>query len=262
MLHQELSADGTRRIVLVAGRGNALGPKLLAEIERSFDPGAHESGPVVLAGRGRSFCTGLDLIGAWDFDRARMRDLMERFHRALRAVLLWPGPVVAELQGHALAGGALLALCADRRLMAHGDARFGIHGVQLGVVYPQIAVEVLRWRLERPLVESVLYGGQIRPGHEALELGLVDELVESDALTATALECASRLAAPEGLKSTVLTPVAARIEDIDPVGMENWLDRWFEPETRARVGAARAALLSRAGARPGEISPEHPEEQK
>ena len=179
MLYQEHSPDGVRLVVLAAGRGNALGPKLLAEIERAFDPDLHEIGPVVLAGRGRSFCTGLDLIGAWDFDRDRMRDLMERFHRALRAVLLWPAPVIARIQGHALAGGALLAFCADRRVMAHGDGRFGIHGVQLGVVYPQIAVEVLRWRLSAGMVERVLYGGQIRPGHDALAAGLVDELVET-----------------------------------------------------------------------------------
>ncbi|RKZ11729.1 enoyl-CoA hydratase/isomerase family protein, partial [bacterium] len=57
-----------------------------------------------------------------------MRELMASFHRALRAVLLWPAPVVAAIGGHALAGGALLALCADRRVMAHGPYRFGIHG--------------------------------------------------------------------------------------------------------------------------------------
>jgi len=259
MLHQEHLPDQIRRVVLVAGRGNALGPKLLAEIERAFDPGVHEPGPVVLAGRGRSFCTGLDLVRAWDFDRNRMRDLMERFHRALRAVLLWPAPVVAELQGHALAGGALLSLCADRRVMAHGDARFGIHGVQLGVVYPQIAIEVLRWRLRRDLVERVLYGGQIRPGHEALDAGLVDELVDGDDLVQRATTEARRLEAPAGLKESILAPVAARVRDIDHHGMEAWLDRWFEPETRERVSAAREALMSRAGTRPGELASEEPE---
>lgn len=261
MIHQEHLNDGIRRVVLVAGRGNALGPKLLAEIERAFDPGLHEPGPVVLAGRGRSFCTGLDLVAGWEFDRGRMRDLMERFHRALRSVLLWPAPVVAEIQGHALAGGALLSLCADRRVMVHGDARFGVHGVQLGVVYPQIAVEVLRWRLPRGLVEQVLYAGQILPGHEALDSGLVDELADPDDLARCASEAARRLAAPPGLKPALVEPVAARVRDIDPAGMESWLDRWFEPETRDRVGAAREALLSRAGARPGEAGIEDSEEK-
>lgn len=256
MLHQEHSSSGFRRVVLVAGRGNALGPKLLAELERAFDPDLHPPEPVVLAGRGRSFCTGLDLVGAWDFDRDRMRDLMERFHRALRAVLFWPAPVVAEIQGHALAGGALLAFCADRRVMAHGDGRFGIHGVQLGVVYPQIAVEVLRWRLARPVVEDLLYAGEIRPGHEALAVGLVDELVEVEALAERSAAAALAAGGPPGLKTALQASVAARVAEIDPVGMEAWLDRWFEPETRKRVGAAREALLSRSAARPGEPAPE------
>jgi enoyl-CoA hydratase len=262
MLHHEHGPDGLRRVVLVAGRGNALGSRLLAEIENAFDPGLHEPGPVVLAGRGRSFCTGLDLVMAAGLDRQGMRDLMERFHRALRAVLVWPGAVVAEIQGHALAGGALLALCADRRLMAHGEARFGIHGVQLGVVYPQIAIEVLRWRLDRRLVEQTLYGGRILPGHEALEQGLVDGLADADRLQAEAAALAAGLLPLARTKAAVLEGVRPRVAVIDPAGMESWLDRWFHPETRERVAAAREALLSRRGIRPGEPATDEPGEDR
>ena len=253
MLHHEHGPDGVRRIVLVAGRGNALGPKLLSEIERAFDPESHEPGPVVLTGRGSSFCTGLDLSIAYELDREGMRELMSRFHRALRAVLGWPGPVVASIQGHALAGGALLALCADARVMASGGGRFGIHGVQLGVVYPQIAVEVLRWRIERGLAERVLYRGRIRPAHEALEAGLVDELADPEALVERSGQYALARLAPAGLKSAVLRPVLDRLGGEDEEDAERWLDHWFAEGTREKVGAARDALLTRnGGSRPGE----------
>lgn len=249
MLHEEFEPDGLRRVILDAGRGNALGSELLAAVTAAFDPARIEVGPVVLTGRGRSFCTGLDLAEAADLDRAQMQELIDGFHRALQAVLVWPAPVIALLQGHALAGGALLALCADRRILVHGPARFGVHGVHLGVVYPQVAVEVARWRLGRARAEDLLYGGALRSGLRALREGLVDELVEAGESLERAQELARR---PAAAKLELVRPVAEDLARIDPVARENWLDHWFDPATRERVLSARDALLGRRGPRPGE----------
>ena len=256
MLSQETGPDGIRRVILDAGRGNALGVELLGRIAGAFDPAREVPGPVVLAARGRSFCTGLDLVANFELGREDMRELMLGFHRALAAVLLWPGPVVAEIQGHALAGGALLSFCADRRLMAHGSARFGVHGVQLGVVYPQVAIEVLRWRLGRAGAERLLYGARLRNGLRAFDEGLVDKLVEPGALSARSRELAAELNGPMGtfaqLKPILLREVAAGLENIDEAGRESWLDHWFSPATRQKLAAARASLLEPGSPRPGE----------
>ena len=256
MLSQETGSDGIRRVILDAGRGNALGTELLGRIAAAFDPGRVAVGPVILAARGRSFCTGLDLVDGFGLDRREMRELMTGFHRALEAVLLWPGPVVAEIQGHALAGGALLSICADRRLMAHGSGRFGVHGAQLGVVYPQVAIEVLRWRFGRVRAERLFYGARLRTGSRAFEEGLVDELVEPGTLSTRSRTAAAELNGPEGsyapLKRILLREVAARLEVIDEPGQEAWLDHWFNPATRRNLAAARASLLDHRGPRPGE----------
>ena len=256
MLSQETGPDGIRRVTLDAGRGNALGAELLGQIARAFDQDRVEPGPVVIAARGRSFCTGLDLVANLELDRDGMHELMRGFHRALEAVLLWPGPVVAEIQGHALAGGALLAFCADRRVMAHGSGRFGVHGAQLGVVYPQVAIEVLRWRLGRVGAERLLYDARLRTGLRALEEGLVDELVDSGVLVVRSSEAVVDLNGPVGtyapLKSILLREVAARLANIDEAGQESWLDHWFSPATQQKLAAARASLLERQGPRPGE----------
>jgi enoyl-CoA hydratase len=256
VLSQEIGTDGIRRLILDAGRGNALGAELLDQIAGAFDPERVVPGPVVLAARGRSFCTGLDLVANFELGREGMRELMLGFHRALTAVLLWPGPVVAEIQGHALAGGALLSLCADLRLMAHGSGRFGVHGAQLGVVYPQAAIEVLRWRLGRARAERLLYDARLRSGLEAFEEGLVDELVEPGELATRARELAVEANGSPGsyrlLKPILLREVAARLEQIDEAGQESWLDHWFSPATRQKLAAARASLLERQGPRPGE----------
>jgi enoyl-CoA hydratase/carnithine racemase len=251
MLTQEIGPEGVRRVVLESTRGNSLDHPILTEIERAFDPCRNEVGPVVLSARGRSFCTGLDLIAALALDRGGMAALMDAFHRALRAVLLWPAPVAAAVQGHALAGGALLALCADFRVMARGRARFGVHGVQLGVVYPQIAVEVVRWRLGRPAGERLLYGGRLHSGTAALREGFVDDLVDRDGLGARAASWALEPALAAA-KTALVRPVSCRVADIEPEGREAWLDQWFSPGTRARVRAAGDALTQRKRVRPGD----------
>jgi enoyl-CoA hydratase len=255
MLESRTDEDQIRWVTLDAGRGNALDAELLGELERAFDPRSHPAGPVVLTGRGRSFCTGLDLHASSALDRDALRDLMRRFHRALAAVLLWPGPVVAALQGHALAGGALLAFAAEWRLLVHGDARFGIHGIRLGIVYPEIALEILRWRLARPSMEHALYAGELLGGLAAHGAGLVDELVEPERLVERARLRATvephRREAVAGMKRSLQAELAERLAVVREGPMEAWLDRWFDAETtRRREEALRS--LSTTGSKAGD----------
>lgn len=255
MLIEEPGSGGLRELILAGGRGHALDLAGLRELARAFDPARAEAGPVVLRAEGNSFCTGLDLVAALELERAGMRELMRAFHTALRAVALWPHPVVAAIQGHALAGGALLALAADLRVMAHGPHRFGIHGVQLGVVYPQVAIELVRWRVARALAEELLFAGRLRPAHQAFTEGLVEELVDAPLLLDRARELALARAggsAAVAIKARVNAPLAASTAELDPEWEEAWLDHWFAPATRLRLQAARTALLGRGLVRPGE----------
>jgi enoyl-CoA hydratase/carnithine racemase len=132
----------------------------------------------------------------------------------------------------------------------------GIHGVQLGVVYPQVAIEVLRWRFGRRLAERLLYAGRLSPGHEALREGLVDELVDLGSLPIRSRELAVEIRPEPGmywqLKPVLQREMAVRLANIDEEGQEAWLDQWFSPHTRNKVAAARASLRERRGPRPGE----------
>ncbi len=255
--------DDVVELVLVRGRGNALDASLLGEIERGFDElAANGSPPVVLRARGASFCTGLDLEDASGRDRGGMRELMGAFHRALTAVFAYPAPTVAAIGGHALAGGALLAFGADARIMAHGAGRFGVHGVQIGVAYPDVAVEILRHQLPARARQRLLYEGRLHTDAGALELGWIDELVEERHLAERAREIARALNVPSApaftaTKTRLRRPATERLRTIDPEGMERWLDRWFAPDTAARREHALAALLERRGHRPGEDPAHH-----
>lgn len=228
-------------IVLERGRGNALttaGLDLLAaELTALALDGAP---PLVLRAQGRSFCTGLDLDVACGLDRGAMREMMTSFHAALSACVAYPGPVVAAIGGHALAGGALLALACDLRLMAQGSAQFGVHGVQFGVSYPDVAIAIARHQLGVRGAEHLLYGAQLLDAGGALQAGWVDELVVPDELITRARVCA--LHRVEGgrplaarVKLRIRRPLIQTLAVCERAGMDAWLDQWFSEETRARL---------------------------
>ena len=248
------------RLVLIRGRGNALDRPSLEALEQALT-GLVEDGapPLLLTGEGRSFCTGLDLIATEGADRATMRDLMEAFHRALTALFLYPAPVGALLNGHALAGGAVLALAADRRWMRRGEARFGIHGARLGISYPDVVLEILRDRWPRPRIEEALYGGERLADHEALDREWVDAIGDAAVVEELARAWLKRHdgSAFRSIKRALRVPAARRLARIDPLGMDRWLDQWFDPETRAAVDRARALLKGSVGRREGQGEGRH-----
>jgi enoyl-CoA hydratase len=186
MLSLECEGDHCR-LTLDAGRGNALSPRLLAALAAAVRDAATRAPALLVAARGRSFCTGLDLALASQLDRAGMAALMAEFDAALFALLHFPGPTVAAVGGNALAGGALLALACDARIVARTAGRIGIHGARLGIAYPDIAIEIVRLRLARARGEAMLYGGEIFDAQLAAEYHFAQAVVPEPELVPSAL---------------------------------------------------------------------------
>jgi enoyl-CoA hydratase/carnithine racemase len=238
--------DGARVLWLRRGKGNALSPQFLEQLAAALEPlpPAPPRG-LILSAAGSVFCAGLDLVQLLELDRAGMARTVEGLYRVGRALFALPCPVVAAIQGHAVAGGAYLALCCDLRLMASGAHRFGLNESRLGLSMPAHCIEVVRYALTASIVERALYGGELYPAPQALELGLVDELVDADALLAQAAariaQWSANSAAFADIKRRLKQPAlcamdAARSAD------EQWLDLWFSQPAQARLHAAREQL--------------------
>lgn len=242
------------RVELAGGRGNALSPGRLEALRTTFDGLRTDPRPVLLTARGRSFCTGLDLLACGGLDRGGMRALMARFHAALAAVALHPAPVVARLQGHALAGGALLALAADRRLATPGGGRFGVHGMALGIPYPDVAVALAGHQLGPRGAARLLLGGELVGMDEAARRGQVDALHDAAELPGAAVAEARALAGPAfaATKARLRRPLRERLAAAGEDGAERFLDGWFHPATQGRLREAMGALAGGGGPRPGE----------
>jgi len=201
---------------------------------------------LVITGSGSSFSAGVDLRRILDGDRRYTEQLLAALSRTFRAVFDHPRPTVAAINGHAIAGGCVLALACDLRLMSGG--RIGLTELAVGVPFPTTALEIVRHALGSR-ADRVLLGGQTEDRERALAHGMVDELAEPDELLPRAVALAAELAArsPESYRLTKVQlhrPADAAIE-ATAGGDAAVLAGWTSDDTRLRIEAALASLTRR-----------------
>ncbi|GAB1408066.1 enoyl-CoA hydratase/isomerase family protein [Thermomonas brevis] len=229
---------------------NALNPELcdgiIAALQQAIAGGAQG---IVLAGGQKVFSAGLDVphLLSLGEDHAALTDAWTRFFRAAQALAESPVPVVAAMAGHAPAGGCVLALCCDYRVMAEGPFRIGLNETQVGLVAPD-GIQALMARVVGPhRAERLLVAGAMVESAEALRIGLVDELAAIDAV-----ETRARLWL-EDLLQLPREPMLAtrRIARRDILGalaperidLPSFVGRWTHPDTQAGL----RAMLARIG---------------
>lgn len=158
---------------------NAMEPVFLDEITACFRTLANDDtvGAVVLQGTGNVFCAGVDLKRLPALDIAEQDRLVLAINRTCAAVYGLPKPLIGAINGHAIAGGMVLALCCDYRIAPERDAGFGLTEVRVGVAFPEVAYAVIEEQLPRPALRRMIQFGQNVDGRAALQLGAVDELV-------------------------------------------------------------------------------------
>ena len=174
---------------------NAMSPELLEEgLEVAERLRGEDWGPIVLTGVPGYFSAGLDLKIMPTVDEAGRERVAEGINRLFTAWYTLPRPVVAAITGHAIAGGLILALCADYRVA--GDAgKFGLTEVKVGVPYPAVALAVVRAELSPPVARRLALGNELFDAEQADAFGLFDERVPDDQVLDRSLAVAAQLGA-------------------------------------------------------------------
>jgi enoyl-CoA hydratase len=243
---------GVRVLTLDRPPANAEDEALLADLGAALAAARAEPAvrAVVLTGAGSFFSAGFDLSAPRRDEAAarRIRDLYRDTHLAL---LTLPKPTVAMVNGHAIAGGLVLALACDYRLGGEGDWRVGLNEVAIGASYPRVAFEIVRLRLAHARASELLLGAALYPSREAIRLGIVDELLPRESFDATVLRRAARLGAfPREAyahtKAALVAEAVARVVAETPEEAERAGAVWTTAESRA----ARAAQRAKLGTRP------------
>lgn len=221
---------------------NAINETLVEDLSLALDELRDDGqvrGVILASAHPRVFCPGLDLRELSGYDRPRLEAFMRRFSDCYRALFTFPGPVVAAVAGHAVAGGCVLALCADHRVLQE-DAMIGLNEVRLGVTLPWGVAVIVRHEVVSPkIVEAVMLGRNFR-GSGAVEAGLAHEVAPAGQVERAAREKLEEFMEkePEALadmKTSLRSEAERSIREGDAVHAARFLDIWFSEPTQTRI---------------------------
>jgi enoyl-CoA hydratase len=227
--------DGVAVLTLAHGRANAM--------DTAFCRGVGErltllrDGPekaLVITATGRIFSAGVDLTQLVGGGASYVAEFLPAFKRMCMAVWAYPKPVVVALNGHAIAGGCIIACAADHRVMVRDAGRIGV-----------------RYRVRSEHTEALLLGGETVTPERAIEVGLVDELVDAAALQATALARAHNLARVPGplyalTKAMLRQPARTRMDRLEQEFGAQVDALWSAPDTLNAISEYIARTLHKA----------------
>jgi enoyl-CoA hydratase/carnithine racemase len=247
--------EGILVITLSRGKANALNCDMVDELQQALDHAFGDDrthGVVITSGTPKMFCGGFDVQEVFAYAPDRLQRYMARFIRLFDTLRGLPKPTVAGLNGHCYAGGSILALACDERIMAEGDFKFALNEVSLGVVLPARMVQALAAVVPGPTARQMFLEGHTWRAPDARHHGIVEELVPLGNIRYRALtmarELASRPPRAFALHKQALVEAAGgppySAEEVDAMAAE-FTAIWFDEECRSH----RDALVSRLQAK-------------
>ena len=245
--------DGLGTIRLAGPRGNAMSQALVSDLSTALRTvGGEPSVKAILlaSAHPKLFCPGLDLVALSEVTREDMGAFMLDFSALLTDLFALKKPVVAAVNGAAVAGGCLLALTADWRIAKRGTM-LGLNEVKVGVPLPWSAVMLLRTAAPAYAHTAVALLGRNFEGDAAVRAGLVNEVTDPEAFDATVAERLAEFADKDAFafgvtKGYLRGATVAAMRDRETGLLDEFLDGWFSEATQARIQKAVAALKAKA----------------
>jgi enoyl-CoA hydratase/carnithine racemase len=230
---------------------NALNPELLAELRDAIAAAPGEDvRALVISGGPNVFSAGLDVPRLLTMQRSELEAAWRAFFGVLEALARSPLPSVAAIAGHSPAGGAVIGLFCDYRVMARGPFRIGLNEVQVGLIVPECIQYAFRRLIGTYRAERLLISGAMVDAEQALALGMVDELVDIDHVTVRAVAWLEELLklpakAMHATRALARADLIEAIADPSRLDLPRFLDEWFSEETQAVLHALVARLHSK-----------------
>ena len=245
MLNLEERGDVTI-VRLQHGKVNALDLELLLAIAEAMR-GVDQARGVVITGSGSAFSAGVDLRRIVEGGPSSVREFLPVLSDCFLAIFDHRGPVVAAVNGHAIAGGCVIAAACDVRLMSRG--RIGLAELSVGVPFPPAAMEIMRYAVGPAVGHLVLTAALLDPA-QAQSIGLVHHVCEAEALLDSAVDWARQMlrtpadvfaVSKRQLQQPARDRIAARGGDEEAVA-----ELWSSDRTRDAIARYLSALKERA----------------
>jgi enoyl-CoA hydratase len=245
--------DGIAVLTLDRAPVNALDAEFLREIASAVDEIKDSpAGAMVVTGAGATFSAGADLPKVLEGGREYVEGSVQSLSDCFGSLFTFPKPAVAAVNGHAIAGGCVIACACDYRIMAAGSGKIGLAELRVGVPFPMYALEIVRFAASHHHLQELVYLGLSYEPEEGLKRGLLDEICEPPRLLDRSLEEAERLASIPAPSFALVKQALRRptIDNVERYGPENDAaakELWTSDEILAAIRTFMERLLSRSG---------------
>lgn len=241
-------------IQLDRGRSNPINHEMVRELidaVKDLD-GDREVGGLILTGKEGFFSSGIDLIEAYNYNEAQSRAFWTDFINMQAALALFKKPMVAAISGHSPAGGCVMAICCDYRLMAEGKFIIGLNEVPVGIIVPDSIFNLYSFWLGQRKAYQYLMEGCLLKVDEALEAGLIDEVTTAEDLMTVAEKKirAYMQFSPKVWSQTKLNlrkQLLAQLNTDQTETLDMMLKQWWAPSTRKGLEIMIEQLTAKKG---------------
>lgn len=227
-------------LTLNRGRSNAMNREMIKELTDMLLNIENDEliGGLLIRGRDQFFSAGLDLMELYAYDEEETRSFWEQFLRLIARLTAFKKPMVAAINGHSPAGGCVLALACDARVMADGKFIIGLNEVPVGIIVPDSIFQLYAFWLGQADAARSLLEGKLFSPEEALKIGLIDELVNGDSIMTAAERKIRKYMAFEPQtwqqsKLNIRKGLIAVTEGDQTRDLDLMLEQWWSPATRS-----------------------------
>jgi 3,2-trans-enoyl-CoA isomerase len=227
---------------MTRGKVHALNEEMVDHLAARFEQLREDkkTQAVILTGQGSFFSFGLDVPELYDYTRDDFIGFLDKFTALYTSIFTFPKPVIAAINGHAIAGGCMLATACDYRTMVSGKPRISLNEITFGSQVFDGSVEMLKCCVGHRSAETILLEGRMYSAEQGHELGLIDRAVPVEQLLPIAREAAARylsndLRAFAAIKKLLRGPIGERMKELDTSGNRVFADLWYSPATREQL---------------------------
>ncbi|WP_295668085.1 enoyl-CoA hydratase/isomerase family protein [uncultured Mucilaginibacter sp.] len=242
-------------ITLDRGRSNPINHQMVKELTACIKDLENDDqvGGVILTGKPGFFSSGADLMEVYGYDAQQAKSFWTDFFALQSALIAFKKPMVAALSGHSPAGGCVLAVCCDYRLMAEGEYIIGLNEIPVGIIVPESIFKVYAFWIGKQKAYQFLLEGKLIKVNEALQIGLIDEVCHAEDLLAQAEKKVKMYMQFNAVtwsqsKLNLRQELISDSNTDQSTTLSQMLKQWWAPETRATLEVIIQNLKARSSA--------------
>ncbi|CAM4257396.1 Enoyl-CoA hydratase/carnithine racemase [Pedobacter westerhofensis] len=231
--------DRLALITLNRGKSNAIDREMLTELSDMLHNINNDAniGGVIITGKEHFFSAGLDLIALYSYNEEEIKSFWNLFLDFTAKIVAFKKPMVAAINGHAPAGGCVIGLACDARVMAEGKYIIGLNEIPVGIIVPDSVFQLYSFWLGRAHASRSLLEGKLFSPEEALSIGLVDELVNPASIMTAAERRIRKYMAMEPntwqqSKLNIRKELIAATAADQSATLDTLLAQWWSPSSR------------------------------